>query len=358
MSASHVGAPRHRPVPRSVQGSDTLAAVDLLSREEFETVASSWDAGVAALGPGIDPFCSSTDWALPVLDTWGVPDDTLFAAADDALAVLAPITMEDGRLALMGPDVVWSYATATAGPTIDAAVAPFVPTALRAALDVGAAYLVLPGLVPGSPLEDALATALARHVERIGAGMEVTRHQADLVGSTEAFLARRSSLFRRNLRRAVRHGDAAGLVVEVLDDDPVDVAMKRVIDIETRSWKGREGSGLLGDRMGDGFTSMVRRLAATGSARIAVATMNGTDVGFILGGVRSGIYRGLQISFDDEFRRESIGHLLQWHEVQRCIATGMHTYDLGMPLEYKEHWADRQFVTRSLVVRPRLRGRR
>jgi hypothetical protein len=333
-------------------GSTTLWGVDRLTRAELATLGERWDAGVDALAGGVDPYCASTDWAWPVLDTWGHPEEAVFGATDDAIAAFSLATLDDARIAVMGPDVVWSYAPSIVAPSADRA-ARAVPAALQVAVDAGASYLVMPGLVPDSALEDALARALARHVDRIGIGMEAVRYQAVPGPTPEEFLARRSQRFRRNLRRTERSALDRGITIEVLDGDPVESAMCRVLAIEQRSWKGREGSGLLGDRMGEGFGAMIRRLAVRGGHRIAVAVLDGADIGFILGGTRGSTYRGLQISYDDDHRDASIGHLLQWHEVQRCMADRLRTYDLGMPLDYKAQWADSTFVTRSLIVRPR-----
>ncbi len=229
--------------------------------------------------------------------------------------------------------------------------------ALEAALDLDASYLVLPGLVPESDLETAMGRALTEHVGMVGVGMAVERCQAELPATADAFLDARSPRFRRNLRRAVRDAETIGISFEVLDALPLDTVMRRVLDVESRSWKGREGGGLLGDRMSDAFGDMARRLRATGRCRVTVARHDGRDIGFILGGVRGATYRGLQISYDDAYRASSVGHLLQWHEVRRCITEGVRTYDLGMPLDYKDQWSDVRFVTRSLVVRPKLRRR-
>jgi hypothetical protein len=333
--------------------------VDRITRRELEGLRVGWDAAVDALaGPpfaSVDPYCASSDWMLPVLDTWGEPDETVILTDGTRTAVLAPVVLDSGHLALMGPDVVWSYAPAIVGPTPGDVDGRAVAGALRAAVEIDASYLVLPGLVPGSPLEQAVGEALQGHVEVVGAGLAVERCQADLPGEPDAFLAARSPRFRRNLRRAERAAERDGITFEILDDAPVASLLERVIGVEARSWKGRDGSGLLGDRMGEGFSAMVTRLHHDGRSRAVIARHEGRDVGFILGGVHGSVYRGLQISYDQDYRDASIGHLLQWHEVRRCIADHLSTYDLGMPLDYKEQWSDRRFVTRALVVRPELR---
>ena len=74
------------------------------------------------------------------------------------------------------------------------------------------------------------------------------------------------------------------------------------------------------------------------------------DVGFVLGGVFAGTYRGLQFSHDVELRHLSLGNVLQRQQIERLCAEGVRGYDLGSTMEYKQRWSDGPFVTRLLVV--------
>ena len=66
-------------------------------------------------------------------------------------------------------------------------------------------------------------------------------------------------------------------------------------------------------------------------------------------------YRGLQLGYDERYAGFSLGNVLQLQQMTALAAEGVRTYDLGMDMPYKLHWADRAFTTRTLVVR---RGRR
>jgi Acetyltransferase (GNAT) domain len=84
--------------------------------------------------------------------------------------------------------------------------------------------------------------------------------------------------------------------------------------------------------------------------RLSIARLNGVDVGFILGGVIDNRYRGFQLSFIQSVRTLSVGNLLQWHEVLRLSQEGVHTYDLGMDMEYKRAWSESALVTRPIIA--------
>ena len=103
------------------------------------------------------------------------------------------------------------------------------------------------------------------------------------------------------------------------------------------------------------YDSLIPALASTGSLRVAVAVdAHGVDLGFIFGGVLNGTYRGLQLSFVESARQLGVGNLLQWHEIQRlCSENNLHTYDMGMEMEYKFSWAESTFATTLLIAQRR-----
>ncbi|MDA3040931.1 MAG: GNAT family N-acetyltransferase, partial [Actinomycetota bacterium] len=146
-----------------------------------------------------------------------------------------------------------------------------------------------------------------------------------------------------------------------------DALIDRLVEIERRTWKGAGSKDDLGDKSTDNQDSqptgivapdmqvfcrrMTARLIANDRARITVARLDGEDVGYILGGVRNGRYRGLQLSYTTEVAPFSVGHLLQLEELRNLSSTGIaHTYDLGMDIAYKHAWADRLERSVTLIV--------
>jgi hypothetical protein len=363
-----------------------------LTLEELDRRWSDLEAAADAT-PGIDPWCSGPDWQLPVAAGFAPAAPRLLLTTDDGagFALLSEYRDERGRALLSGLEPLWGFGCPVLGPD-PAAVAAQLADHL---IDRGERRpLLLPGLPPlprlpepgpgprrtarsrvgSSPAEPGpdpaewplppgrsdptgarrttlpVAEALS-DVGRVGIGPGITRLVADLTGGLDPWMARRSAKFRRNLRRAVQTAERAGLRVVDTSDDPAVFA--RILAIEQRSWKGREGSGLTSPDMTATYRAMVERLQARGRLLASVAIVDGRDVGYILGGLRGRRYRGLQLSYTAEADRLSIGNLLQFHQLKDLTARdGADVYDLGMDFGYKRRWADRSDPSAILLVEP------
>ncbi|MCB1615162.1 MAG: GNAT family N-acetyltransferase [Pseudomonadales bacterium] len=131
---------------------------------------------------------------------------------------------------------------------------------------------------------------------------------ASLDGGLEGWLSRRSRCFRKALRKAQLCAKEQGITFERLKpENCVEVSQLygRMLDVETRSWKGPLKTGLFS------LTRFYRELlgfyAERGAARVVMAVKDGIDIGFCFGGESHGIYRGQQTSFDERFKSLSIG---------------------------------------------------
>lgn len=296
---------------------------------------------------GIDRFCSAPDWTTPIQRTFAGDRAPIVLGDDGWAATLVDATAEDGGRVLLGLDTMWGFACPlllpdppTQAPAVAAALAD--PSATPA-WD----RLVLTGFDPGTALVTHTARALSRFGPVLG-GQGVARCRADLSDGAESWLARRSRRFRARLRRVGEGAEAAGVSIAWVADEADLLA--RLVAIEERSWKGRRDDGLVAPDMQRLYGHLITRLGARGRLRCAVATMGGRDVGYILGGVRAGIYRGFQLSYTTDVADLGIGHLLQWAQVQALEAEGVHTYDLGMDMPYKRRWADAVDPSLVLVV--------
>jgi hypothetical protein len=213
--------------------------------------------------------------------------------------------------------------------------------------------LFLSGLPRGGPVFSQLVRLAGRRF-RLGLGEGTWRSMASLVGGEEGFLARRTAHFRKNLRQDVRRAGTTFRFVHHDDLDPAAAlaAWATILDIEARSWKGMEGSGVTEGPMRAFYRQMIPRLAERRALRITLAYAGETPVGYVLGGVFGDQYRGLQFSFDDVFRRLSLGNLLQWATIrQLCAEPALRWYDLGTEKAYKAAWAERRVETVALVIR-------
>ncbi len=307
--------------------------------------------------PEVDRWCSGPDWVLPVHAGFGpgAGAEPLVLTDGSGWALLARYRLGDGRRMIAGLEPLWGFASPLIGPDVEG-LADRVAQALAAEpWD----QLVLPGmpeLVSDSSFPMRAASSLAQ-LGPVGMGTGIVRQVADLAGGHDPWWARRSPRFRRNLGQAGRRAEAAGLAVEDASADP-DV-FERLLAVERRSWKGRDDTGITAPEMVVTYRAMTARLQARGRLRVLVARLAGADVGYIMGGVRAGIYRGLQLSYAGEVAELSVGHLLQHHQLRALCTSGeATTYDLGMDLGYKARWADRAVPTFTLVVnRPRSRHR-
>ena len=342
--------------PEARHPADILAPVHHLTLDELDQRWAEVEAAVDAT-PGIDPWCSGPDWQLPSHRAFAPTAEPLILAAANGpgFALLARYRV-DHRLTVSGLEPLWGFGCPIVGPDPAAVAAEL---ASHLADDPDWDTIVLPGLPPS--LDDSSTTVevaipLAQ-LGRAGLAAGITRQVADLTAGYDAWLARRSARFRRNLRRARRAADDAGLQIVEATDDPE--LFDRLLSIELRSWKGVEDSGITGPEMTTMYRTMVDRLADRGRLVAHVATLAGRretcgerrDVGYILGGLRARRYRGLQLSYTMDVADLSIGNTLQVHQLAQLAERGLaDVYDLGMDIDYKRRWADRDEPSAVLVV--------
>lgn len=344
--------------------------MDRLSIDELDDRWVDVEAAVDAT-PGIDRWCSGPDWQLPV-GLGFAPEAPRLLLADDRLgfALLASYR-EAGTDVIGGIEPLWGFASPLVGPD-PGALAKAVGAVLADEPDW--TRVVLPGLPPirrrragergGAAAPDdgrgpddgdrttlPLAVALST-LGRVGFGAGITRQLIDLTGGFDCWLERRSPKFRRNLRRSVRRADDVGVVIEDVAEDHD--LFERLLAIEHRSWKGRQGSGITGDGMAVMYRAMTDRLRMRGRLLAHVASLDGVDVGYILGGVRARRYRGLQLSYTNDLPDVpdlSVGNTLQAHHLAALTERDLADhYDLGMDFDYKRRWADRAEHSVILVV--------
>ncbi|MEC9072926.1 MAG: GNAT family N-acetyltransferase, partial [Myxococcota bacterium] len=174
-------------------------------------------------------------------------------------------------------------------------------------------------------------------------------------GGVDGFLSRRSSRFRRNLRRAERRAQEEGITFRWhtnTDDEASRQAMyRRALAVDDRSWKGRAGQGLNASNMARFYDRMTMRLGREQRLRFVFAERDGQTLAMGFGGSLGAVFRGLQMSYDDDFRQLSLGNLIQWSMIQNLVGEGVEHYDLGTDIGYKARWGEPGLETVSLVVR-------
>lgn len=323
--------------------------------------------------PGIDPWCSGPDWVEPVASAFA-PDAEPIVLEEPGVgfALLARHqTSDDGEI-IAGLEPLWGFASPILGHS---------PTRVAVALsewlsgDSGWDRIILPGLPDDGQMIRALARPLSK-LGHVGVAEGIQRQIVNLGDGHDAWLTRRSPAFRRNLRNARRRASTAGVqFVSIEGEADPDQLFERILAIERRSWKGRVDSGIASPEMEVFYRRLLARLHKRGRLRLTIAQMgispsnnepgssmqtgrgaptfsplDRVDCGYILGGIRHGRYRGLQLSYTEATSRLSISHLLQSHELQRLATEDVQTYDMGMDMEYKRRWADRAETSVVLVI--------
>ncbi len=311
-----------------------------IDADDLDRVAGLWDAAVDAT-PGADPFCSASPWAFSAAHSFPEAEPPVVVSDGHSCCGMRRTDTPEGRL-LVGLDPIWGFATPVVGDPVTAARL----LGVRLGLD-DHDIAVVTGQHAESPMTAALVHVLGDD-HRLLQGPPELRLRADLAGGADAWFGRRSPRFRQRLRRLRR--DATDIeIVDLSFLDP-DAAVDRIVAIEHRGWKGREETGLANPAMAEFYRRMLWRLAAADAIRLLIATRDGVDVGFVLGGVRGSTYRGLQLSYVEDVADRGVGHLLQWAQIECLDGLGVETYDLGMEMDYKRRWADRIDETFAVLI--------
>lgn len=325
-----------------------------LELDQLETLAPEVQCAISRT-PGIDPWCSGLDWVVPVHRAFAPESDPLLLTSrerpgHEQFALLSRYRADTGEGLIAGLEPLWGFACPLLGSDHATNAGSL---AAHLVDDTDWQTLALPGL----PADRSLILSIARPLASLGdVGLQegITRRIADLSQGPDAWLERRQPKFRRNLRNAQRRARTGGVDFDIADRSP-DV-YERIVAIEQRSWKGAQGDGITAPEMQAFYRSMTQRLRADDSLRCVIATRDGSDIGYILGGSRQGRYRGLQLSYTQDAAALSLGHLLQLHEIRRMSADGVTIYDMGMDMEYKARMADTTMTSAMLVVRRTLSG--
>jgi len=318
--------------------------VQALTLAALDEAADEFDAAALA-SEDIDAFCSSSLWILPAAKGLMPVDDVWIRRGEGGFVALARRD-QDGMPTLQPLEAMWGLACPVVGPDVARLAGD-----LAAELAGEPALLLLCGLQRQSPRFLALGRAFGRKWG-IRLGPSTRRWVADLDGGLDGFLARRGRNFRAAANKARRRARDAG--IELVRWDGQGDPFERVLAADARTWKARAETGLAASAMRDFYADMVPRLQRRSALRLWFARAGEVDVGYCLGAVFGGTYRGLQFGFAAGLERLSLGNLLQLNEIEALCREGAATrYDLGSDAEYKQRWADAPVETVTLLAWPR-----
>lgn len=222
----------------------------------------------------------------------------------------------------------WKFASPLLG---EAAVDILIETAsdLRQRLTDVPISIEVSGLSVGGP-----PRALTRRFEPCSWRPHSRHAAASLDGGLDGWLSRRSSGFRRSLRRMRSNATDAGLTFErcaPTTDEGAQDAYVRMLAVERQSWKGKCRSGLM--ELQAFYHALLRRYALHEQARIIFARRDGRDVGFCFGGLVAGSYRGQQTSYAEEVAALGVGNLMHVETTHWLCEEGARLHHFG-PMQY------------------------
>jgi CelD/BcsL family acetyltransferase involved in cellulose biosynthesis len=264
------------------------------------------------------------DWIqLPAMKSNGVKSESRSTSGNSQVAFA--VTQTPGGYRLGPLEAHWYFGCPLIGPGAVDLLAD-VTRELRDQLKTDAIEIVVSGLAPGG----ALASQVEARFAKVRTERDDPHAAASLGGGIDGWLSRRSSNFRRNLRRAERRAEAAGIWFERAQPSSpsaADQCYERMLDVEQTSWKGPRRQGLLAVQAF--YRTLLRAYAERGAARVVFAKQADEDVGFCYGGASHGIYRGQQTSYSDELSGFSIGTLMHFETAKWLAEDGASLQHFG-----------------------------
>lgn len=214
---------------------------------------------------------------------------------------------------------------------------------LRPVLQTGNIPITLSGLNPTGSHAAEIKTAFPHRRTYV----QDRQAAASLVGGIEGWLARRSPGFRRNLSRAQRRAQSAGIWFERVNPtspEEADTLYERMLAIEGESWKGPLRQGLLA--VSTFYRMLLHAYAERNHARVVFAKHGTEDAGFCFGGASGGIYRGQQTSYRDDLSSLSLGTLMHFETTQWLAEDGVwlqHFGPIQRAMPYKSRFCEIEY---------------
>jgi len=298
-----------------------------------------------------DPICSRSEWVFSFHKVIASHRQLHLRATTDSVLTLAGYEHPTIGHLLEPVEAHWFFSRPLLGPSAVELLEGLLAEPLLKELNP---CLAISGLDLEGPLLRQLLRLMVPHYE-VGGLEPILFRSASLSGGPDGFLSRRSRKFRGNLRRAVQKGNDAFVHFERCipkDSTEAEAAFDRMVAIERTSWKGLDNCGMTEEPYLTFYRAVYLQMCRNKAARAIFATMEGCDIGFVMGGIDGTSYRGQQFSYGAEFEGLSVGNLLQWQMIQWLCEDNIQRYDLGSVLDYKVHWAEIENQSHTLVWRP------
>lgn len=303
--------------------------LERLSERALTKAGAEFEAVLRA-SPEIDRGCSSLPWQL-----------SAFACL--SREIIEPCFWRDGdrfllagfhraKRRLIACEQFWQF------PSMLVGVDPVANAALLEAVaaEMGAKDAELTGLLRGG----AQWMALQDRFGKLKETRQITLRVTSIEGGREGYLARQSAHFRARMRRVMRKASEAGIETELYAPQTLSETcglFGRMLMLEKDCWKAAAGESIYLE-IGDFYLSLCLRLAKLGWLRMLFLKQGQKDVAYLFGFSFDGCFRGLQMSYHQDFEQLDLGNLAQL-EIIEAVKDEATLYDLGMDIDYKTRWA-------------------
>ena len=170
--------------------------------------------------------------------------------------------------------------------------------------------------------------------------------------------SRRRSDFRRSLRQAAELGEVTTEIVAPAVEQ-VDRLLDLAFEVESRSWKGENGTALSRDAArGAFYRRYAYHAARQGRLRLGFLKIGGETAAMQISVVQSAALWVLKVGYDPRFQKASPGILLMVEQIKRAVAEGLARYELlGTVEPWIQVWTEHERKCVSLRAYPaNLRG--
>jgi CelD/BcsL family acetyltransferase involved in cellulose biosynthesis len=264
----------------------------------------------------------------------------------------------------LAPLFAWSDGTARLPVNFISLKGDFLLVAGRAGAFMPAALATLQrlGLRPvlrSLPRESAAFGLAVLHARHAGYYANVrpgrTSPYLDVTTTWQQFLAGLPGTRRRRwdsqFRRLEREGT---LEARRLDAEPdIATVVAGLADLETRSWKERQGTSIRGRGLEAFYRDLCGMLRENGWLRAHSLELDGRMIAFLLGASYRGVYFLLKTSYDEAFSKLSPGVCVFYQAMKDAFEERISRVDfLGEQASWKTEWATGQCEQADLLLYP------
>jgi hypothetical protein len=216
-------------------------------------------------------------------------------------------------------------------------------------------------VLEGLPSESGQREAFMESAEKEGlsalpSGRIRLMYRADLSGGMDAYIARRSSHFRKRWRQQINQCRSVGdLDLAVFRGPNIRRGLNIMFDIERHTWKANPGEKVrmrvpLDDELRRFLMEVGVAFASSDDAVVHVMSLNGKPVGAIMGLSRQQVMLSLLIYLRDDAREIINASPLMDAFIRDAIAHGMTELDINGVTEYARRWATHEDRYQRLYI--------